>query len=244
LVVGGVALDALPDPVAARRALDNVEFLVSLEVRSSEVTQRADVVLPVAPPQEKAGTFVDWEGRWRAFGAVLGSNALPDFRVLDMIADHLDIDLGLRGVERVRAEIAELEAWEGPRADAPAVPAEEPAQPTPGHAVLASWHLLLDDGRLQDGEPYLAGTAHQPVARLSAATAAEIGLAGGRALTVSTSRGAITLPAVVTDIPDRVVWLPANSPSSAVRATLGVDAGAVVAIRPGSTDVAGTGETA
>ena len=35
--------------------------------------------------------------------------------------------------------------------------------------------MLLDAGRLQDGEPHLAGTARPPVARLSAATAAEIG---------------------------------------------------------------------
>ena len=28
-----------------------------------------------------------------------------------------------------------------------------------GQAVLATWQPLLDDGRLQDGEPYLAGTA-------------------------------------------------------------------------------------
>jgi hypothetical protein len=41
-----------------------------------------------------------------------------------------------------------------------------------------------------------------------------------------------------------VVWLPTNSPRSAIRATLGADAGAVVSIRPASTDVAGTGERA
>jgi NADH-quinone oxidoreductase subunit G len=61
---------------------------------------------------------------------------------------------------------------------------------------------------------------------------------------VSTTRGSVTLPAVVTDMPDRVVWLPTNAPTSRVRSTLGVDAGAVVAIRPATTDVAGTGEHA
>ncbi|MGZ4613584.1 MAG: NADH-quinone oxidoreductase subunit G, partial [Kineosporiaceae bacterium] len=57
LVVGGVDLDDLPDPVAARAGLDAAGFVVSLEVRATEVTRRADVVLPVAPPAEKAGTF-------------------------------------------------------------------------------------------------------------------------------------------------------------------------------------------
>jgi NADH-quinone oxidoreductase subunit G len=162
--------------------------------------------------------------------------------VLDAVADAMDVPLGLRGVERVRGEIAELEAWEGERAGAPSVPAVEPPHVGPGSAVLATWHLLLDRGRLQDGEPYLAGTAHTPVARLSAGTAAEIGLLDGGYLQVSTGRGAITLPAVVTPMPDRVVWLPTNSGPSTVRTTLGVDAGAVVSIAPGA--AAGTGAQA
>ena len=83
--------------------------------------------------------------------------------------------------------------------------------------------MLLDAGRLQDGEPYLAGTAKTAVARLSAATAEEIGADGK--VTVATAHGEITLPLEITDMPDRVVWLPANSPGSAVYRDLGVQAG-------------------
>ena len=66
---------------------------------------------------------------------------------------------------------------------------------------------------------------------MSAATAAEIGVADGESVTVSTDRGMITLPAQVTDMDDRVVWLPMNSPGSSVYRTLGVTIGAVVSIR-------------
>jgi NADH-quinone oxidoreductase subunit G len=122
---------------------------------------------------------------------------------------------------------------------APAVPAAEPPRPAVGQAVLSTWHLLLDNGRLQDGEPYLAGTAHRAVARISATTAAEIGLAPGALLAVSTARGTVTLPSVITAIPDRVVWIPTNSTSSAVRLALGADSGAVVTLAPApSADVA------
>ena len=62
----------LPDPAAAHAALSGVGFLVALEVRSSAVTELADVVLPVAPPVEKAGTFLNWEGRPRPFPQVGG----------------------------------------------------------------------------------------------------------------------------------------------------------------------------
>jgi NADH-quinone oxidoreductase subunit G len=93
--------------------------------------------------------------------------------------------------------------------------------------------MLLDAGSLQDGEPHLAGTAKPPVAMLSAATAAEIGAAAGRPVTVRTGRGAVTLPLQVAAMPDRVVWLPAKSPGCEVRGTLGAGAGAVVEISAG-----------
>jgi NADH-quinone oxidoreductase subunit G len=96
--------------------------------------------------------------------------------------------------------------------------------------VLTGWRMLLDNGRLQDGEPYLAGTARKPFVRLSADTAAEIGAAEGDDVKVSTSRGSITLPLIVTDMPDRVVWLPLNSPGSAVHRQLGVSIGNLVKI--------------
>ena len=99
--------------------------------------------------------------------------------------------------------------------------------------MLASWHLLLDAGRSQDGEPYLAGTAHRAVVRLSAGTAAECGVADGDPVRVATARGSVTLPLVVTAMPDRVVWLPTNSARCAVRATLGADNGTLVTISRG-----------
>ena len=75
---------------------------------------------------------------------------------------------------------------------------------------------------------------------LSAEEAVDAGLAtrvvaDDDLLSVSTARGAITLPVVVTPMHDGVVWVPTNSVGSAVRATLGVDAGAVVRISRAST---------
>ena len=70
--------------------------MVSLEIRSSEVTEAADVVFPVAPVTDKSGMFVNWEGRVRAFDQVLQApSSLPDLRVLAGIADEMGIELGL-----------------------------------------------------------------------------------------------------------------------------------------------------
>ncbi|GAA4349103.1 NADH-quinone oxidoreductase subunit G [Angustibacter luteus] len=233
LLVGGVDPADLPDPQLALDALDGAGFVVSLEIRTSAVTERADVVLPVAPVAEKGGTFWSWEGRERPFDTVLDSSANSDYRVLDMIADELDVVLGLHSLDAVRAEAAEVAVWDGERAAAPAKDAAEPPSVGPNQAVLATWHLLLDAGSQQDGEPWLAGTARRPVARLSAATAAEVGVEDGELVTVTSERGSLTLPLAVTDLPDRAVWLPTNQTGFAVRATLGVDAGAVVTLSRG-----------
>jgi NADH-quinone oxidoreductase subunit G len=230
LLVGGVEVDDLPDPEGARAAVDAAGFVVSLELRRSAVTDRADVVFPVAPVAEKAGTFVNWEGRLRPFEPALPPNATADARVLAALADELGIDVALRDAATVRAEHARLGGWQGAPAAAPDVAPAAAPSPTSGQAVLAGWRMLLDGGRLQDGEPHLAGTARPVVARLSAGTAAEIGVADGEPVTVSTLSGAITLPLEVTEMPDRVVWLPLNSPGSTVFATLRTSVGDVVAI--------------
>jgi NADH-quinone oxidoreductase subunit G len=72
------------------------------------------------------------------------------------------------------------------------------------------------------------------VARLSATTAIDIGAPD--VVTVSTSRGSVTLPLVITEMPDGVVWLPLNSPGSVVHRDLGVGPGAIVGITAGGPD--------
>ncbi|KWX10820.1 hypothetical protein TR74_01345, partial [Carbonactinospora thermoautotrophica] len=242
LVVAGVEVEDLPDPAAAREALAEVPFVVSLELRPSAVTEHAQVVFPVAAVAEKPGTFVNWEGRWRPFPQALrDADTLSDLRVLNALADAMDVHLGLPDPGAARRELEQLGVWTGERAVPP--PVAGPVfsglpRPGVGEAVLTTWRMLLDNGRLQDGEPYLAGTARRPVVRLAAATAAEIGAGDGDLVTVATDRGAVTLPLVVTAMPERVVWVPANSPGSVVHRDLGVTAGAIVRISRAATQTA------
>jgi NADH-quinone oxidoreductase subunit G len=237
LVIGGVDPYDLPDPAAALAALEQTPFIVSLEQRVSAVTDRADVVLPVAAVAEKQGTFVNWEGRGRPFDPALKvPGMLSDLRVLDMLASEMDVHLALPGPEAARRELAGLGGYRGTRPSAPTEAAKVVPAPERGQALLAGWRLLLDAGRMQDGEPFLAGTAKPAAARLSAATAAEIGAAATGMVTVRTERGSITVPVEITDIPDRVVWLPLGSAGCAVHRELGVGPGALVTIEPAATD--------
>ncbi len=216
MVVGGVDPVDLPDPVAATAALQAADFVVSLEIRASAVTAHADVVLPVAPVAEKAGMFVDWEGRVRPFDKVLpDSHALPDLRVLAGIADEMGVDLGFKTVAQARGEMQELGAWDGPRAELPGTaPAPAPSAEE-GTLRLATWKLLIDDGRMLDGEDDLRATGRTAVALVSAGTLDRLGLEAGRQVTVSDGSGAVRLPVGVADLPEGVVWTPTTSSWSA-----------------------------
>jgi NADH-quinone oxidoreductase subunit G len=235
LVVGGVDPDDLPDPALAAQALSTVDFVVSLEYQPSEVTRRAHVVLPVAPAQEKSGSYLNWEGRRREFGVIIErAGALPDCRVLDTLAVEMDVDLFTQTAQAAAGDLARLGAPAAP-VPVPALVLDTTPAPTPGpgQVRLATWRQLLDNGTLQRNEPHLAATARQAVARLSEATAAAFGITLGGTVTVANRHGSITLPVVAADLPDGVVWLPENSGPSSVRRTLRATHGAVVDIAPG-----------
>jgi NADH-quinone oxidoreductase subunit G len=232
LLVAGVDPADLPDPQAALRAIEMTPFVVSLELRASAVTDRADVVFPVATVAQKAGTFVNWEGRGGTFGAAL---KVPDVRtdlyVLGAIADQMDVHLGLPDEAAARAELAALGTWRGLVPEPPMVPggfggmaslqelggSGGDRSPRGITVRLASWHQLLDSGRMQDGEPALAGTARPVVARMSPVTAAQAGTADGDKVTVATGQGSVTVPVEVVPMADHVVWLPAAGLPEAAR---------------------------
>lgn len=221
LVVGGVDLRDFDDPAAARKALDQVDFLVSLEVRRSEVTDRADVILPVAPPLEKNGTFINWEGRLRPFGQAIASRSQTDRLVFDALASEFGVDLGLHDLVGLYDQVNPLMQWNGQREEFVPAKASELVEVGQGEALLATHKPMLDAGRLQDGATMLAGSARRPVVFASRATVAGLGIGEGEELTLSTQRGSITLPLQFADLPDGVVWVPECSQGSIVHESLG-----------------------
>ncbi|MFL6158812.1 MAG: NADH-quinone oxidoreductase subunit G, partial [Marmoricola sp.] len=231
LVVGGVDPADVPVDKPLRKAL-KAAFVVALEVRSSAFTELADVVFPVAPSTDKAGSFVNWEGRVRPFGKVLdNANSLPDVRILAGIAEERGRPIGLRTPEQVAAEMQQVGGWQGARAAVPTVSAG--AAPGGDGLVLSSWKQLVDDGRMQDGDEYLRATARPAVALVNAATLAGLGVAEGDAVTLTGPLGSITLPVAVGDVVDGAVWAPASAPGAPVRHLVG-PAGSSVTLQGGT----------
>jgi NADH-quinone oxidoreductase subunit G len=234
LVIGGVDPNDLPDPDLAREALRRAGFVVSLELRPSGVTEHADVVLPVAATVEKAGSYLDWEGRPRDFQRTIDTGtALPDCRVLDTLAVEMDTDLFTQTPAAAAGELDRLGVRTAGQLPKPSQPPHQPQRPGPGQALLSTWRQLLDDGSLQADEPHLAATARPVVARLSPATVHRAGLDSVRRVEIRGPRGSITLDyEVVDEMVNDVVWLPAHSGPSRIHSVLGAGHGDLVDLAP------------
>ena len=231
-IVGGVQPTDFADAEAVRSALEGAPFVISLETRVSEVTERADVVFPVVLVESQAGTYVNWEGRRGRVNRVIRDNrvAMTDLRVLAALADAMGRDLGVRQTGQALAELDELEAW----TDRPT--AKYPAAKAPAKAsglVLASWRQLIDGSASNAGSDALLATAHAPVVRLSPASAAKVEAADGDPVVLSAGGKHVTLPLVIEPtMVDGVAWLPGNYFTGSI-GELAVSPGASVTVTRG-----------
>lgn len=230
LVVGGIDPHDAGNIHAALSALKGA-FVVSLEIRPSEVTKIADVVLPVAAVPEKSGSFMNWEGRARAFEvAVPDSLNRSDVRILTMISEALGRSIALQSVKSAANELASFGEWDGAKSTFAPVSSIKPPKISANQALLTSWRRLLDESSLQEGEDNLAGTARKSVVVISPKRASSLGVVDGDAVRVSNEHGAVVLPVLVEAIHDDAVWLPRNSRGSHLLATLGAASGSLVTV--------------
>lgn len=207
LVMAGLEPGDMADPAAALAALEAAEFVISIEQRPSQVTERADVVFPAALMEEQPGHFLNWEGRALPIGLVTTSKLSPmtDLRILAALADALGSDLGIRTPGAAWESFVELQDWEGARVAAP----QFPAHPQAGGVLFAGWRELLDDSRGNDNEIALRKTARPAVIRLSQATAERLGL--DDFARIELDGRTLVLPVEITrGMVDDVVWAPLN----------------------------------
>ena len=211
LVLGGVDLDDLDDPAAARQALAAAPFVLSLEQRPSAATELADVVLPVSLLAEQAGTFMDWTKTERPVAPVVPPQPMTDRRVLAELARRMGGDIGLptfAAAQRMVRQVAS--AWAGLPAAAPASPGALTERSTRPALVLATWRSLLVGSRCLDGAGLLPRPATAVAAPAAYPAAPASYPAGGDEVVVQGPTGcSAPVPLVLDDgaVPG-VIWLP------------------------------------
>ena len=228
VLIGGV--DPMDISADAKVKLSK-KFVVSLEIRQSDITDIASVVLPVAAVVEKSGSFMDWQGSTRNFDAAVDQSLnRSDVRILSMLADEIGKPINLATVKSARNEFESIGNWDGSRSAMKLIPGNPGKSATGDEAVLNSWRNLLDKGSLQDGEDNLAGTARKSIVVISPARAKSLGVNESDLVRVSNEYGAVTLPCSISDIEESSVWLPRNSQSSQLIRNLGTVSNSIVKV--------------
>ncbi len=222
------------DPAATMAALGSAQMVVGLSAfQSASLREVADVLLPVAPFAETSGTFVNCEGRAQSFNAVARpqGETRPAWKVLRVLGNLLALDgFDYNDSEAVRAEVlgeggAEAIAAgldnrvEGVLPSAAAIPvgALERVSDVPIHFADPLVRRAPALQRTRD--------AAAPLARVSRATLAALGLEGGERVRVVQGNAGAELVIVADDrLADGCVRVAAAHPDTA---TLGAMSGAI-----------------
>ena len=187
------------DAAAARAALQGAGLVVSLSAFKDANTEFADVLLPVAPFSETAGTFVNAEGRVQSFHGVVRplGDTRPAWKVLRVLGNLL----GLAGFEQATAEEVRAEALGNPDVYAARL---DNASTTPLSASPVSTALervadvpIYSSDALVRRAPSLQATAdaRPPVVGLPSGLWSQLGLKPGDAVRVSQGQASATLAA-------------------------------------------------
>jgi NADH-quinone oxidoreductase subunit G len=192
-------LDAA-DAAAAKAALNASGLVVALTAFKDAAVDNADVLLPIAPFTETSGTFVNAEGRAQSFHGVVKplGDARPAWKVLRVLGNLLGLEgFSQDSSEEVRAEALGDLATLGERLDnrssdalTAAVTEQAPCERVADVPIYAADSLVRRAPALQQ-----TADARAPVASLSSAQWAQLGLSHGDKVLVTQGEQALVLPA-------------------------------------------------
>ncbi|HMM86354.1 NADH-quinone oxidoreductase subunit NuoG [Azohydromonas sp.] len=186
------------DPAAAVAALQGAGMVVALTAFNDAVVEHADVMLPIAPFTETAGTFVNAEGRAQSFHGVVRplGETRPAWKVLRVLGNLLGLDgFEHESVDEVRAEALGDVASIASRLDnAAAFAAPMPA--AAGLERIADVPIYAGDAIVRRAASLQrTADAARPVAGLPSALWRELGLRVGDHVRLSRGAAQVVLAA-------------------------------------------------
>nr|WP_314541569.1 NADH-quinone oxidoreductase subunit NuoG [uncultured Massilia sp.] len=223
-----VLLNAEPEldaanPAQAVKALMGAEMVVAMSAFKHGMDY-ADVLLPISPFSETAGTFVNCEGRAQSFNGTVKplGETRPAWKVLRVLGNLL----GLSGFDYENSEAIRDEALGKGNTDLSAklnnVAKLAPAAASYGNGEqlerLADVPIYFADAIARRSEPLLrTADAQTPLATISVQLAEQLGVQAGDKVAVSQGQGSVVLTANVDrHLPANVVRVAASHESTAV----------------------------
>jgi NADH-quinone oxidoreductase subunit G len=226
-------LDAA-NPAVARAALQRSGLVVALTSFKDAVVENADVLLPIAPFTETAGSFVNAEGRLQSFTGVVAplGETRPAWKVLRVLGNLLGLPgFSQDSAEQVRAEALGDAAGLAGRLDnrAPVLPVAAGAD-RPALERIADVPIYAADALVRRAESLqLTADARAPTAGLPSTLFAELGLKAGDPVRVSQGEQMLIIAAAEDPgLAPGVVRVPAGHAGTA---TLGAMFGALSVTR-------------
>jgi NADH-quinone oxidoreductase subunit G len=192
-------LDAA-DAAAARKALAGSGLVVALTAFRNAGDDLADVMLPIAPFTETAGTFVNAEGRVQSFHGVVKplGDARPAWKVLRVLGNLLGLPgFDFETADEVRAEALGDVGTLPERLDNRSSAATEPAPAAPqGLQRIADVPIYSADAIVRRAiSLQLTADARAPLVGLASSLWHKLGLQPGAKVRVAQGAGDVVLPA-------------------------------------------------
>ena len=214
------------DPSAAKAALAGSGLVVAFTSFQDAAVDNADVLLPIAPFTETAGSFVNTEARVQGFHGVVkpAGESRPAWKVLRVLGNLL----GLAGFDQETADDVRAEALGelGDAANTGAMAARlnnscdaslQPMAAGQGTERIADVPIYSADALVRHAPSLqLTADARPPVVSLGTALWQQLGLQSGDHVCVEQGTGSAVLPARHdASLADAVVRLPAGHPDTA-----------------------------
>ena len=193
-------LDAA-DAAAARQALGGSGLVVGLTAFKNTMADVADVLLPIAPCTETAGSFVNAEGRLQSFHGVVKpvGDARPGWKVLRVLGNLLALPgFDFETADDVRAEALGDPASLAQRLDNSAPMSDAAALAPPAHGLqrIADVPIYSTDATVRRAVSLqLSADAKAPLAGLPSALWQQLGLQAGARVRITQGQGSVTLVA-------------------------------------------------
>jgi NADH-quinone oxidoreductase subunit G len=207
------------DPSAARAALQGSGLVVAMTPFRDAAVDNADVLLPIAPFSETAGTFVNAEGRVQSFAGVVKpfGDARPAWKVLRVLGNLLGLDgFGHESAEDVRDEALAATDAATRLSNAPAV-APTVSAALRGLERVADVPIYCTDGLVRRAAALQATRdAQPPLVGVPSALWDQLGLQVGAMVRVTQGGASAVLPAQEdASLAANAVRVPAAHPSTA-----------------------------
>jgi NADH-quinone oxidoreductase subunit G len=188
------------NPVAARHAMAEAELVVAM-TPYAHATAYADVILPISPFTETAGSFVNCEGRLQSFHGVVRpqGETRPGWKVWRVLGSMLKLDgFDAESADDVlRSVVADPASIRARLDNRTQVAIAAPGTATTGIERVADIPIYFADPLVRRSEPLqLTRDAQPPKARMHRSLLSTLGVAEGGEVRVKQGRGEAVLAAV------------------------------------------------